>query len=143
VKFRAGGWQLWGILNAQRGEPFTALVNPDLNGDGNSRNERAPGFGRNTFNLPAIVSLDPRVSRTIRFSERARLQLIAEAFNVLNHQNISAVRTTLFAVSGGQLVPQTVSAVGINAFGTPSAANLNAQFANVGRVLQLAAKISF
>src|SRR5215813_6132461 len=139
----AEGWQLTMILNAQSGQPYSGLVNSDLNNDGNNRNERAPGFGRNTFNLPAIVSLDPRVSRTIRFSERARLQLIAEAFNVLNHQNISAVRTTLFAVSGGQLVPQTVSAVGINAFGTPSAANLNAQFANVGRVLQLAANISF
>jgi outer membrane receptor protein involved in Fe transport len=143
LKALAEGWQLTGIFNAQSGEPYTALVNTDLNNDGNSRNERAPGFGRNTFNLPTIISLDPRVARTIRFSERAKLQLIAEAFNVLNHQNISAVRTTLFAVSGGQLVPQTVSAVGINAFGTPSAANLNAQSANVGRVLQLAAKISF
>jgi len=52
------------------------------------------------------------------------------------------VRTTFFAVSAGQLVPQTVGAVGINAFGTPSSANVNGQ-GNVGRVLQLAAKISF
>jgi outer membrane receptor protein involved in Fe transport len=142
LKTLAEGWQITGILNAQSGEPYTALVSADLNNDGNSRNERAPGFGRNTFNMPAIIALDPRVSRTIRFSEKARLQLIGEAFNVLNHQNITGVKTTMFALVGGQLVPQTVSAVGINAFGIPSSANINGQ-GNVGRVLQLAAKISF
>jgi len=160
LKTLAEGWQLTGILNAQSGEPYTALVNSDLNNDGNSRNERAPGFGRNTFNMPAIIALDPRVSRTIRFTERARLQLIAEAFNVLNHQNVTGVRTTFFAVGNTVtppgnpasscpvgvpipcLLPQTVTAVGINAFGVPSSANVNGQ-GNVGRVLQLAAKISF
>jgi hypothetical protein len=142
LKTLADGWQVAGILNAQSGEPFTALVNVDLNGDGNNRNERAPGFGRNTFQMPAIVALDPRVTRTVRFGERARLQLIGEAFNVLNHQNITGVRTTFFGVTAGQLVPQTVSSAGINAFGTPSSANVNGQ-GNVGRVLQLAAKVSF
>jgi hypothetical protein len=142
LKTLAEGWQITGIFNAQSGEPYTALVNTDLNNDGNNRNERAPGFGRNTFNMPAIIALDPRVSRTIRFTERANLQLIAEAFNVLNHQNVTGVRTTFYAVTGGLLVPQTVGAVGINAFGVPSAANVNGQ-GNVGRVLQLAAKIRF
>ena len=159
LKTLAEGWQLSAIFNAQSGEPYTALVNSDLNGDGNSRNERAPGFGRNTFNMPAIIALDPRVSRSIRLTERARLQLIAEAFNVLNHQNITGVRTTMFAFSPAPisptnptgcpvgvtspcLFPQTVTAVGISAFGVPSAANVNGQ-GNVGRVLQLAAKISF
>ncbi len=154
LKTLAEGWQLTGILNAQSGEPYTALVNADLNNDGNSRNERAPGFGRNTFNMPAIVTLDPRVSRTIRITERAKLQLIGEAFNILNHQNITGVRNTLFAFSNSVsptgcsagvtpcLVPQTVSGVGVNAFGIPSSANVNGQ-GNVGRVLQLAAKVSF
>src|SRR5260370_29774077 len=159
LKPQAEGWPLPGILHAQSGEPYAALVNPDLNGDGTSRNERAPGFGRNTFNMPAIITLDPRVSRTVRLTERAKLQLIAEAFNVLNHQNITGVRTTMFAFSPAAvsptnrtgcpvgvtppcLFPQTVGAVGINAFGVPSSANVNGQ-GNVGRVLQLAAKISF
>src|SRR5262249_11605011 len=154
LKALAEGWQVTGIFNAQSGEPYSALVSSDLNGDGNSRTDRAPGFGRNTFNMPAIIAFDPRVSRTIRFSERARLQLIAEAFNVLNHQNITGVRNTFFAFgstvgptacSAGVapcLLPQTVGTVGVNAFGIPSSANVNGQ-GNVGRVLQLAAKISF
>lgn len=153
LKTLAEGWQITGIFNAQSGEPYTALVNSDLNNDGNNRNERAPGFGRNTFNLPAIISLDPRVSRTIRITERAKLQLIGEAFNVFNHQNITGVRTTFFAVGTSVatgcpagltqcLLPQTVGAVGVSAFGIPSSANVNGQ-GNVGRVLQLAAKVSF
>ena len=143
LKGLAEGWQFAGILNAQSGLPYTALVNSDLNNDGNNRNERAPGFGRNTFNMPAIVTLDPRITRTIRITETARLQFIGEAFNVFNHQNITGVRTTFYTLApGATLIPQTVIAVGINAFGFPSAANVNGQ-GNVGRVLQLAAKFTF
>jgi hypothetical protein len=156
----AEGWQFSGILNAQSGQPYTALVNTDLNNDGNSRNERAPGFARNTFNLPSIVTLDPRITRTVRITENARLQFIGEAFNVFNRQNITGVRTTFYAISATAppvpspfacsvgatpcLIPQTFSNpnVGINAFGFPSSANVNGQ-GNVGRVLQLAAKFSF
>ncbi len=144
LKLLAEGWQISGILNAQSGEPFTALVNADLNGDGNNRNERAPGFGRNTFNMPAIISLDPRVSRSIRFTERTSLQIIAEAFNLTNHENITGVRNTFFAANtvAHTLTPQVVTNAGIAAFGIPTAANINGQ-GNVGRVLQLGAKISF
>ena len=123
----------------QSGLPYTALVSSDLNGDGNNRNERAPGFSRNSFNMPASYSLDPRVTRTIKIHEKVSVQLIGEAFNVLNHSNFTAVRTTFYSVSAGKLVPQTT---GITAFGVPTAANVAAQ-GNVGRVLQLAAKIMF
>jgi outer membrane receptor protein involved in Fe transport len=144
LKTLAEGWQMAAIFNAQSGQPYSALVNADLNNDGNSRNERAPGFGRNTFTMPAIVSLDPRVTRTIRITERVKLQFIGEAFNVLNHQNITGVRNTLFAANTVThvLTPQNVSTAGIAAFGLPSSANVNGQ-GNVGRVIQLAAKVSF
>ena len=144
LKTLTEGWQIAAIVNAQSGQPYSALVSADVNNDGNSRNERAPGFGRNTFTMPAIVTLDPRVTRTIRITEGTRLQLIAEAFNVLNHQNITGVRTTMFAANTVThvLTQQTFAVAGISAFGLPSAANVNGQ-GNVGRVLQLAAKVSF
>jgi len=148
-----GGWELAGVFNAQSGQPYTAVVNSDLNGDGNSRNERAPGTFRNQFNLPAIYTVDPRITRNISITERARVQLIAEAFNLFNHQNITGVKTTLYAtsrtacgtgVTATCLVPQTLAnGAGVNTFGLPSAASINNNFANVGRVLQLAAKITF
>ncbi|HET9695536.1 MAG TPA: TonB-dependent receptor, partial [Terriglobales bacterium] len=142
-----GGWRLSGIFTAQSGQPYSAFLNTDLNLDGNSRNERVPGTARNTYNLPSIYSLDPRITKTIKIGERADLRLIGEAFNVLNRFNITGVRNTLYNVSTangtsvcpGQaagakcLVPQTT---GQTAFGQP--------FTDLGpRILQVAAKISF
>lgn len=98
-----------------------------------------PSFGRNAFNMPAIYSLDQRITRTIKIHEKTSLKLIGEVFDVLNHSNLTAVRTTMYSVSAGKLVPQTS---GITASGVPSAANIASQ-GNVGRVLQLAAKITF
>ena len=145
-----GGWELSGILTAQSGQPYSAFVNTDLNNDGNRSNERVPGTARNTYNLPSIFTVDPRITRNIRFGgERFNLKLIAEAFNVFNRQNITGVRSTLYNVStatalasnpcpgiaaGGRcLVPQTT---GSTAFGLPSN--------DLGpRILQLAAKFVF
>ena len=147
-----GGWELAGAFNAQSGQPYTAVVNTDLNNDGNSRNERAPGTARNQFRLPAIYTVDPRITRNVAITERAKLQLIAEAFNLFNHQNITAVKNTLYATSSSAcgagvatcLVPQTLAnGAGVNTFGLAAAAAINNNGANVGRVLQLAAKITF
>ena len=143
-----GGWQLSGILTAQTGQPYSAFLNADLNGDGNSRNERVPGTARNTYNLPTIVSFDPRITKSFSITERARLQLIGEAFNVLNRFNINGVRTTLYNVSSntatstpcpgqavGQrcLVPQLTGQTGFQQPFTDSGP----------RILQVAAKITF
>ncbi len=137
------GWELSGILTAQSGLPYSGLVNFDLNNDGNSSTDRTPGLGRNTFYLPTTVSLDPRVTRNVQFTERVRLQFIWEAFNVLNHANISGVRTTQFSRSTSAavcgiagtpcLVPQDI---GATAFGTPTATS-------GPRIMQLALKLIF
>ena len=42
--------------------------------------------------MPTRVSFDPRVERSARFSEHLQLQLLWEAFNVLNHGNITGVK---------------------------------------------------
>ncbi len=151
-----GGWELAGAFNAQSGQPYTALVSSDLNSDGNSRNERAPGTARNQFRLPAIYTVNPRLTRSVAITERAKLQLIAEAFNLFNHQNITSAKNTLYApptagtnpcgvgFTGTCLVPQTLAnGAGVNTFGLASAAAIDGNFSNVGRVLQLAAKITF
>jgi hypothetical protein len=131
-----GGWSTAYILTAQSGQPYTATIGlVDLNNDGNNRNDRVPGLGRSTYFMPATWSLDPRVSRDVKISERAKLQFIGEAFNIFNRFNLTsssatnAVRTTLFAVTGGQLVRQSN-------FGTVAGA------ANP-RIFQLAAKLIF
>ena len=147
-----GGWELAGVFNAQSGQPYTAVVSSDLNNDGNSRNETAPGTARNQFRLPAIYTVDPRITKNIKVTERANVQLIAEAFNLFNHQNITAVKNTLYAtsttacgagVTSTCLVQQTLPVAGVNTFGLASSAAIGNNGTNVGRVLQLAAKITF
>jgi hypothetical protein len=138
-----GGWGVSGILTAQSGQPYSGLVNFDLNNDGNSATDRTPGLGRNTFYLPATVSLDPRITRTVPLTERAKLQFIWEAFNVFNRANVTGVRTTQFSLStllaicgtAGTpcLVPQNT---GLSAFGTPTATS-------GPRIIQLSAKFVF
>jgi len=133
-KYVLGGWALSGIVNYQSGQPYSAVVATDLNNDGNTRNDRAPGFARNSFRLPSILTVDPRITKDIPIYGRAKVQLIAEAFNVLDRDNVSIERNTYYGFAGGQLVPQPTAL--LSGFGSASA--------SAGpRIVQLAAKISF
>jgi hypothetical protein len=98
------GWTLSGIFTAQSGQPYSGYVATpaDLNNDGNSRNEIAPGTSRNQYRLENQITFDPRVAREIPIG-RARVQLIAEAFNLFNRDNISGLNTTLYTLSGTTL----------------------------------------
>lgn len=134
-----GGWESSGIFTAQSGLLYSALVSFDLNNDGNSNNDRTPGLGRNTFHLPRSISLDPRVTKNLPITEKVRLQLIAEAFNIFNHGNIASVRTTQFArsICGIPGAPCLVRQnTGLNTFGAPTATS-------GPRILQLSAKFVF
>jgi len=123
------GWAFSGILTAQSGQPYTARVGAvDLNNDGNTRNDIAPGTTRNQFRLPSIVTFDPRITRDIA-AGRTRVQLIWEAFNLFNRDNINAVDTTYYSVTGTTLTPGTT-------FGRPT---LSAG----ERIMQLAVKWTF
>jgi outer membrane receptor protein involved in Fe transport len=137
------GWELSGIFTAQNGLPYSGYVSGDLNNDGNTNNDRTPGLGRNTFRPPPSVSLDPRLTWNLPLTERVRLQTLAETFNVLNHGNITTVRTTQFGVSTSLfvcgiaktpcLVPQNA---GLVAFGAPTATS-------GPRIIQLSMKLLF
>ncbi len=127
------GWQVSGILTAQSGFPYSAFVGGDLNNDGNRFTDRVPGVGRNTFTGPKFVSFDPRITREIRLFERARIQLIGEAFNVFNRANFTGINTTFFTLTGSG----TTAALTRNAsFGLPTTTT-------EPRIVQLAAKIIF
>jgi hypothetical protein len=144
VRAALGGWQVGGILTAQSGQPYSGLINFDLNNDGNLASDRTPGLERNTFTLPTTVSLDTRLTRTVLLkSDRARLQFSWEAFNLFNRANVIAVRAQQAAVSGnvaacGPGVAQCLVPLvkGLSAFGTPTATS-------GPRILQLAARFVF
>src|SRR4029079_11793451 len=79
------GWELSTIFTASSGQPYSARVgNVDLNGDGNTRNDFAPGTTRNQYSLPSYYALDLRIARDIRVVRRVRVQPIFEVYNLLN-----------------------------------------------------------
>ena len=85
------GIELSSAIRVRSGSPINALVGTDLNGDGLS-NERpfiVPGteLQRNYYTNRALVDIDARVQKGIRFGENRRLVLSAEFFNVLNRSN--------------------------------------------------------
>ncbi len=81
-------YTLSSIDQIQSGFAYSAQVGADLNRDGNSRDDRVPGFARNSFHSPAVYQSDGRITRTIRTSENTRLRLILEGFNIFNRANI-------------------------------------------------------
>ncbi|PYR88999.1 MAG: hypothetical protein DMF84_26040 [Acidobacteria bacterium] len=122
------GWTFAAIFTAASGQPYSAYVSADINRDGNNRNDIAPGTLRNQFRLPSQVSLDPRIARDIA-AGRAKIQVIWEAFNLLNRDNISSVRNGLYTANGTVLT---------------RASNFQEPLTSSGpRIMQLAMKVSF
>jgi len=138
----SSGWTLAGIVFFQTGQPYSAMMptNVDLNNDGNTRNDRAPGFGRNTFRLPSQFSVNPRISRHIPIGP-VDIELIAEAFNVFNNKNVNFVNNTFYTYNAATntLTPNPPA---LNASGVPT--GFSAPLGDSGsRILQLAAKVTF
>jgi len=80
-------WKVSSVFNYGSGRPFNATVAGDPNQDGNSLNDRLPGYSRNAFTGPDYATADMRLTRTIRFGERYKLNLVAESFNLFNRDN--------------------------------------------------------
>jgi hypothetical protein len=95
-----GGIQIAPIVRANSGRPFNLLVGFDLNQDRHDTTDRPPGAGRNTGHGPNFWTADIRVSRAIATGERARMELIAEAFNLMNRQNLASVNNIVGLMPG-------------------------------------------
>ncbi|HKX33403.1 MAG TPA: TonB-dependent receptor, partial [Blastocatellia bacterium] len=102
-----GGWELSGIVQLSSNLPFSARIpnTVDLNNDGNRSSDRAPGFGRNSFQSGRFFSVDLRTAKTFSFTEKYRLQFIAEFFNLFNRVNISSFNGQLYDVTGPTSAP--------------------------------------
>jgi hypothetical protein len=148
AQYVAGGWQISTIFTLQSGQPYSGLVNFDLNNDGNSRSERTPGIGRDTFYSPVTYRLDPRFTKTFSIWESVKLQTFVEAFNIFNHFNKFNIRNTQFSRSTsaavcGVGVPQCLvpQSAGATAFGLPTSTSV--VDLDGARIFQLGAKITF
>jgi hypothetical protein len=92
------------IVELSSGRPFNILTGSDTNGDLQSSNDRpsvaddgtlflpttpftSGSLGRNRGITHGYASFDLRVARNVRLTERVRLEIIAEGFNLFNRFN--------------------------------------------------------
>jgi hypothetical protein len=80
-------WKFSGVLTYGSGRPFDARVSGDPNQDGNSSNDRLPGYSRNAFTGPDYATTDLRLARNFFLGARLKLQIMIEMFNVMNRDN--------------------------------------------------------
>jgi hypothetical protein len=125
----ANGWMLSGIGQFHSGLPFTMRTSGSLpkefnqfNGDvivglgpgmnGSAGDNRVYGvgndkivynIGRNTYRYPSTWKVDMRLARQFDLGHLRQLQLLAESFNLFNHQNVTQLETTGYYISSGTL----------------------------------------
>ncbi|HYP02724.1 MAG TPA: hypothetical protein VER76_21235, partial [Pyrinomonadaceae bacterium] len=103
-------FQLSYIFTYASATPFNVQTGTDRNNDTNA-NDRPPGVGRNTGRGFDFASLDLRLSRKFKLTERMRLEALAEGFNVFNRANLQLPNN----IFGTGLAPRA-------GFGQPTAA---------------------
>jgi len=101
------GWTLAPIVNVSSGFTYTGTISGNLP-SGNCGNNRtgincsSPGINRpadvekNTFRSPVRQTVDYRMSRTFGITEKTKMEFIAEAFNLLNHPNVTGISSGQF-----------------------------------------------
>jgi hypothetical protein len=66
--------------------------------NGSNGTFRMPGFERNGTEQPKTTVTDLRLSKRFTVADRVKLELLGEAFNIANHQNVTSVNTTAYTV---------------------------------------------
>jgi hypothetical protein len=133
------GFKFGTILTAQSPRFSTLFVGFDANGDLESGTDRVGRVGRNTYRGDRFVTLDLRVARDVRISERVGIEVIAEFFNLFNTFNVLEVDTVYGAPDFIGPIPRSFGdgrPAPLPTFGTPlGAAN--------SRQIQFALKVKF
>ena len=153
----ASGFSFTPIASIRAGRPYTfdlsggtrlAGGHESLNGSGGAL--YLPTVGRNTLRLPPTENVDLRAGRGFQAGDHVRLETFAEAYNLLNHTNVSSVtqRAFLVGTAVGGVTPlvfqnaAAISAEGLNTqpFGTPIASSTSSARE---RRIQIGARVEF
>jgi len=139
-------WRLSGVMTYGSGRPAQARVYGDPNQDGNTSNDRLPGFGNNAFVGPDYATMNLRLARKINLGGHYRLELTAESFNLFNRDNKRfGVGDNGFWNSAGQFVVYSKRAGGIYypAYYQQPAAFMRAASAYAPRQIQMSMRFLF
>jgi hypothetical protein len=115
VGYLANGFTISPLVIASSGVPFTPTVSGNApsqtiagvtyvapNGAGGALadggSNRVPFLGPNSFQLPRTATADLRIEKGFKIRESWKLTLSGDAFNLLNHVNVTGVNTQMFSI---------------------------------------------
>jgi hypothetical protein len=98
-----------GSLAEEFTTPGAAIVGlgPGMNGSGGDNRVYGMGdnivynIGRNTYRYPATWKADLRLGKRFDLGQMRQLELLAESFNLFNHQNVTELETTGYYLESG------------------------------------------
>jgi len=139
-------WNLNPIFAYQNGLPYSVSASGSQPNGASSRFSSGligtgigylPQFGRNTHQQPHTAVFDLRAAKDLTFHEKYKLQLIGEAFNLFNHQNVTGVNSTAYSFNNNNLI----WGYNGNVFGQVT--NVNSNYAYSTRQVQLSMRLQF
>jgi outer membrane receptor protein involved in Fe transport len=143
------GWTISPIVNMYSGFRYTPVTNafttssvfgasPAGGVNGSNGSLRFALLPNNAFHAPSIKYVDLRISRRFTIKENAKLELLAEGFNIFNRTQVTGVNNRMYVLStsGGNVVANFDPT-----FGTPS--DLSNGFFFRERQIQLAVRFEF
>lgn len=169
----ANGWMLSAIGHYRSGFPYTMRTSgslpeefvqtsgasivglgPGMNGSGGDNrvyglgsDGRSYNIGRNTFRYPAAWKADLRLGKRFDLGHMRSLQLLAESFNLFNHQNVTELETTGYYIDSGSTssLPTLNFLTGLRPNSTPfgQPLNINATDFYRERQIQLGLRLTF
>lgn len=165
--YLTNGYSLAPDFQVQNGLPYAAGTsgNPyvELNGTvlsyigsgptGSAGTSRVPGLQNNYARMPSTAVIDLGLTKSFMLpQERAQIQLMVQAFNLFNHQNVTSVNATAYNFGSSTSATCGVNQLCFNAVNrggtyTPQyqqVTNTNSSgFAYTPRQLQLALRVTF
>ncbi|MDR3775262.1 MAG: TonB-dependent receptor [Terracidiphilus sp.] len=175
LRYVTNGWHANPMIQIQNGLPYTAGISgtmptatygsgtsaytytaagSGMNGSANS--SYLLQLGRNTYKQPNTYVVDLRLQKDLQVSERFKIELVGEAFNLANHQNVTGVNSTVYSiyssgstVNGAKLAANSLvfqnpgTGKGVNASGFGTVSNADSNFVYSQRQIQLGFKMDF
>jgi len=160
----ANNWMVSGVGHFHSGLPYTMrtsgslaeelkadgtaimALGPGMNGSGGDNRIYGVGndqiiynIGRNTYRYPSIWKADLRLGRRFDLGNMRELSLLAESFNLFNHQNVTEVETTGYIIESGttSTLPSLNFLTGFKANTTAFGQPLNVNATNFYRERQI------
>jgi hypothetical protein len=119
----------------------TSLVTSSFNGSNGTA--RVPVIIRNAYQMPNTWNVDLRASKSIVVHETYKLEFLAEAFNLMNHQVVTGIGTTAYTVTENTTTHQnTLTPYTSTPYNSITSTD-NSNFAYNIRQIQMAVRFTF